>query len=153
MITIRPTVMFPEDCHTLVSNLRAHDRAEMEASRGGITAEDMIDSAWRSKGSAMSAHCKDGLVCIYGVAPSSEPGVGIPWLLGTDLLDHHMKSLCKRARAELAYWHRTYPTLTNYTDRRNIRILVWLRWLGFKLVRTVPVGPNSTPFIQFLRHV
>ena len=148
MIEFKPATVF--DCSALLSRLRTHDRAEMEAAHPHLTAMDLWD-ACKAPHDATSAFTDAGeLVCMFGV--STHPvrqDVGIPWLLGTPLLDRYMLSVCKIARERLAGWLQRYTVLTNLTDLRNRRIIMWLRWLGFSLGATIPVGPNATPFIQF----
>jgi len=149
-----PTTVF--DCNELVANLRTHDRAEVVAARGSmITALDLWASVEKCD-ERFSVFSGDGLICIYGLAQHpTHPHVGVVWLLGTPLLDRHMFSLCREAKLMLAQWHKQYAVLTNMTDQRNRRILRWLKWLGFKFVNEVPIGPEAIPFIIFqsVRHV
>jgi hypothetical protein len=148
MITFRTTSA--ADCRTLVANLRPQDRAEMQATRGGLTVEDLWDAAQEAT-QCFAAYLGGKLVCIFGVNPHPTEGVGVPWLLGTPLLDRYMISVCKQAKAILVDWHTAYPTLTNFTACRNTRILNWLRWLGFSFGDTVVL--NGHTFIQFSKSV
>lgn len=143
-----PTTEF--DCYELMDNLRPGDRREMAVAHPGLTVDDLWGSC-KAPHQATSAFAPDGkLICIFGVNeyPLS-PTVGIPWLLGTPLLDRYMLSVCKLARKHVAGWHERYETLTNVTDSRNTRILRWLKWLGFKFLSVVPMGPQAVPFIHF----
>jgi len=143
MITTAPPTVF--DCQHLMSNLRPHDEAEVVA-LGGRTATELWDAV-RASHEAQAVFEDGKLVCIYGINPHPAKCVGIVWLLGTPLLDSRMISLCKQAREVIARWQQSFAVLTNCTDSRNTRILVWLRWLGFRLVGAIPV--NGHNFIQF----
>jgi hypothetical protein len=150
MIEFQPATAF--DCGVLFSNLRAHDRAEMEAAHPDLTAMDLWD-ACKAPHEATAAFHDGELICIFGV--SAHPvyaDIGIPWLLGTPLLDGFMLHVCKLGRKYVAEWLQRYTVLTNLTDKRNRRIILWLRWLGFKFApEEVPMGPNAIPFIQFFK--
>ena len=145
MITFRSPTM--ADCYNLAANLRDSDRDEMLAARGGITPGDLW-GALRDRWDGKAAFAEDGkLICIFAVNPHPTEGVGVPWLLGTPLLDRYMISVCSHARDVLKLWHKKFHTLTNFTDIRNRRILNWLRWLGFRFGDTVAL--NGCIFINF----
>jgi hypothetical protein len=148
MITYRS--LTSEDVHELYAKLRPADKREVEAVTGRCDPADLI-ATLATQHEALAAHGADGLVCVFGVGehPVDPFETGVPWLLGTDLLDHHMITLCKQARAIVERWHQRFPLLTNFTDKRNRRVILWLRWLGFKFIGETPI--NGVAFTQFAR--
>jgi hypothetical protein len=149
VITFKPATSF--DVSHLLKNLRPHDAAEIEAT-GGIT-EMKLWECIEGANEAYSVFTEDReLVCIFGINPHPvDQHQGIVWLLGTHLLDRHLKTLCKASTYWLKRWHTKYPVLTNHTDQRNKKVLRWLQWLGFKFINVNPVGPYKVPFIHFIR--
>lgn len=136
-------------CHSLMSNLRAHDRVEVEALGRGTTGAVL----WEAVKVAHEAHAVTidrELVCIFGVQPD-----GTVWLLGTPLLDRRLITLCKLAPAFINRWLNRFEFLSNITDQRNRRIVMWLRWLGFSFGE--PFDLNGHTFLPFAltkaRHV
>lgn len=148
MIRYEPTNVF--HVHELIANLRPADRAEVEAARGVITPLQLWDDI-RCGHPTTVLNAQRRVVCVYGVSTHPvQKHVGIVWLLGTDLLDEHMFQLCRETRAVLTEWRKKYAVLTNYTDKRNTRVLRWLRWLGFAFGSEINVRGHT--FIQFTSH-
>lgn len=136
------------DCENLLSNLRPADREEIDAG-GNCTAQEMMECLGNEDSFAVFTEGGD-LICVYGVYPHpKDPKVGIVWLLGTPLLDLHLFVLCKRAPAVIEEWLKKYSVLSNITDKRNRRIIMWLRWLGFKFIADVDL--RGHPFVQFVK--
>lgn len=42
-----------------------------------------------------------------------------------------------------------FPILENHVDARNIKAIVWLRWLGFDIMSTELHGPFGAKFYFF----
>lgn len=138
----------------LLDNLRPDDRAEVEAARGTVTPMQLWADVKVAQHCITALDSHNRVVCVYGLSRHpAQAEVGVVWLLGTALLDKHMFQLCKEARTVLASWHKKFPILTNFTDKRNTRVLRWLRWLGFTFGSTIDVRGHT--FIQFTsnRHV
>jgi hypothetical protein len=139
-----------EDIATLVANLRALDRQEIDASHGGDPHEAVRHAL------AVSPHRwameVDGeLALLGGVAPVSlVGGIGSPWLLGTRVLERRggvLTRVCLGYR-DLALG--LYPVLVNYVDARNTNSIRWLKRLGFAVAdEPTPYGPQRMPFYRF----
>jgi hypothetical protein len=141
-------------CEELVRNMRRPDVVELEATLGmQWTVKDIQESCRTSDNGAIAVLDAGGaVICIFGVVNAGN-GVGVPWLLGTHLLDKHPRALLELTKSFLDSWMQRYCTLTNATDKRNKKILRWLRWAGFHLVREIPqYGAAKVPFIQFTLH-
>lgn len=150
---IRVTHATSVDFHELIRNLRPADRAELMASLGHTDPVRL----WAAVGThgVYAAHDANGdLVACFGCAQHTlQREVGVPWLLGTNLLFAYPKALHKLSKAHLAKWQQRWPILTNQTDKRNTLVLLWLQRLGFKFVGVSPGAADpSVPFIQFVRN-
>ncbi|RVU03487.1 hypothetical protein EOE18_15300 [Novosphingobium umbonatum] len=135
----------------LADNLRAADKAEIEATHGLDPLGSLIKSA------DLSTLCwvaLDGDVpfCIFGCAPSVAPQVGIAWLMGTDRLDDIPHTFVRNTLRHLRQMHSLYPCLFNYIDARNDRSMRWLTTCGFSILQAIPEhGREKRPFILFAR--
>ncbi|MER1847225.1 hypothetical protein KC948_10275 [Proteus mirabilis] len=90
------------------------------------------------------------VVTIFGVASGSLlTGLGVPWLVGTDLLEQHQKTFLRRCKPILKQMLGQYPTLMNYVDERNHIAKAWLHWLGFQIEEAKPAGLLQLPFHRF----
>lgn len=90
-------------------------------------------------------------VCVFGVAPISFlTGTGIPWMVGTTLLDKHAAGFVKGSRFAIRQILRKWGKLYNMVDARNTRAIRWLKWLGFQIYPSVPYGHLDLPFHPFL---
>lgn len=72
----------------------------------------------------------DRLACIFGCVPSDD-GIGIPWMMGTPVLDRYGKRLTQEATRLVRMMLAEYPTLTNIIDPNNVKTKRWLESLGF----------------------
>lgn len=145
------------DAETLAANLRPQDRDEVEALRGA----DGVLPAIR-EGVALSTMCwtaeADGdLVAIFGMVPVTLLGdTGVPWFLGTPMVDRCAGSLMRAAPAYIARMLAAYPRLFNIVDSRNAKACRYLRRAGFVLGPPAPMGPAGVLFHPFeldVRHV
>lgn len=139
------------DAIELAQEMRDHDVAECAAALGYVPNPEEILEWCDGCVESFAVRDEDGrLICIFGVRRSEDPsGYGIPWLLGTAMLDVRMISLCKLARGYIDRWIGEFGALQNMTDKRNRRIIMWLRWLGFRMQDQYIV--NGHAFIRFSR--
>lgn len=120
--------------------MREADQAECLAL--GVTPEQavrdgMACSLWTVAGVA------DGEVgCIFGLAAKGTllNPVGVPWMLGTDLVATHRRVLARRAPAYIRRMLRTHPRLENVVHAKNTLAVRWLRRVGFTLRPPVPAS-------------
>lgn len=141
----------PDDIHRVCANARQSDIQELWA------AAKATPYATITKGIKLSpeayAGCINGEpVCIFGVASFSLlTGHGVPWMVGTDLLDLHAKNFTKGSRVIVDNMFANWELLENWVDARNTRAIRWLRWLGFEIGPAAPFGPFGQPFHHFVR--
>lgn len=133
----------------LIGTMRQADRQEVEASSGKDHARVLRESV------AMSEMCWTGLIdgqvaCIFGCGSTSliDP-VGIPWLLGSDLITLHAKPFLRRSRPYVREMQGRWVWLENWVDARNDKSIAWLKWLGFAMDEAKPYGAAGLPFHRF----
>lgn len=147
-VTFRPVA--PGDVTHIAAHLRAADRDEVIATRGeGADIEAVIASAVARSVLAWAAD--DGEpVAVFGLgAVSLLQGIGTPWLLGTDRLWRHPRTLIVEGRRYLSTMRTVYPHLVNYVDARNDVSIRWLKRIGFTLHDPAPYGAMGLPFHKF----
>lgn len=130
--------------------MRAEDRREVRDGAGMEPLDALLHSLG---GEAYTARDGAGVILMFGTYPTDVPDTGLVWLLGTERLVDKQTEFLRRCRHVLDILHRRYPLLVNYADARNEVHLRWLRWCGFKVLRTVPVaGAAGIPFHEIARY-
>lgn len=139
------------DLDELAVKMRQADKDELWAAGGGDVRECLGEAvSWSISPTAARAEADGSLLCVYGLVPASPLGdVGIPWLLGTDVLFDHAFTLTKGTRAWIELVRRSYPRLFNFVDARNTLSIDWLRLVGFTIHAPEPRGPRGMPFHRF----
>ena len=138
------TNRFPQDVDLvdLAENMRKSDIQELEAVTDLSPREAVIISVQRSDPQFLRAWHVDGkLICICGCSPVTVT-TAAPWLLATDLLDSHLKSLTKEASKGVEKMLTVYPHLSNVIDVRQGKVIGWLDRLGFKFTSTQEIKPG-----------
>ncbi|MFG1395868.1 hypothetical protein [Roseixanthobacter pseudopolyaromaticivorans] len=148
--TVPATVQHARDLCPL---LRKADRAEVLALTGAppelILPACVGGDAWAM---FTDTHELAGLCGVDHVV--NFPGIGIVWMLGSDLIAKHQRDFLAHAKLWVEDQHQRYPLLTNMVDARNTRHIRWLEWMGFTMLRRVERwGAASLPFIEFERRI
>lgn len=133
----------------LAPRVRAADAAEIWAA-ARLTPEAALALGVRVSTGAWVGLVDGEVVCMFGVSPRSLiGGTGVPWMLGSDLIERHQMTFLRRCRPVVAWMRELYPVLANHVDDRNEAAKRWLRWLGFELADPAPHGPDRLPFRRF----
>ncbi|MDD4915743.1 MAG: hypothetical protein PHW13_11985 [Methylococcales bacterium] len=129
--------------------MRQADRDELMAVCDLSAHEAVVASVRASDPAFLRAHVDayGRVVCIRGLSPVSDR-VAAPWLLGTDLLDAHWRTLHREALRELPRMLRAYPGLSNVVDARQVKVIGWLKRLEFVL-REEPAWKVGYPLLRF----
>jgi hypothetical protein len=131
-----------DDVHELAPRLRAEDRAEVLAL--GIAPVDGLLHSIAGAQEAWTYRADRQIICMAGVTPLSLIGrVGVPWLLGSELVLQHRRTFMTESRRMVAYWLTRFDVLRNVVDARYEAAIRWLRWLHFKIGEPFPLG-NGT---------
>tara|TARA_Y100001963_G_scaffold83655_1_gene115939 strand:- start:3694 stop:4032 length:339 start_codon:yes stop_codon:yes gene_type:complete len=94
----------------------------------------------------------DGVpAAMFGAGPAAS-GVGVIWLLGTDLLLGNTTRFLRESRFWMEQCARPYKLLFNYVDARNTVHIRWIEWLGFTFINQHDdFGVERRPFLEFVR--
>jgi hypothetical protein len=134
----------------LARTMRQADRDEIAAC--GVP--DPAEAIQVSLDRATWAYCAlvDGEVAaIFGIAPygSLVGDLGVPWLLGSDLLPRHRKAFLRLAPHYVELMRMVHPKLLNIVDSRNAMAVRWLRHAGFTVHPANYVAPTGVLFHVF----
>lgn len=144
-LTVRDATL--DDAAFVAERLRARDYDEVVASAGTDVPAILRASVLASVGMAWTAE-SDRPVLLLGCAPVL-PGVGSPWLLGTEEAARYPGALTRIAKRHIAIMLQTYGALVNYVDARNADSVGWLRMLGFTVDKPTPYGAQGRLFHRF----
>lgn len=133
----------------IAANIREPDRAEIWAASYQTPLRALSQAIEQSDYSAVGTI--DGEpVLMWGVLCESFIGrLGVPWMIGTKMLDNNAFVFLRRCRAPLMKVLNNYDRLENYVDVRNTKSISWLRWMGFKIEESQPYGSLGMPFHRF----
>lgn len=143
-----------EHIDAIAARARPQDVAELWAVARTTPAEAM------ARGLATTADACTALldgqpVAMFGASPYSIlGGIGTPWMIGTTDLRRWsaQKELLRVAAPAVDQMQARFQALLfNVVDARNHAAQRWLRWLGFRFLAPVPVGPDGLAFIPFCR--
>ncbi|CAB4139532.1 hypothetical protein UFOVP347_34 [uncultured Caudovirales phage] len=87
--------------------------------------------------------------CVFGVAPSPYPSVGMVWMVNTPRMLRHRRQFIREGNLWLPALHAFYPTLGNIVHAENTDHIRWLDRLGFTLIQTLTLRGEA--FISFSR--
>lgn len=132
--------------------LRAADRDEVVA-QSGLHPALALGMSLGSSDAAWTGLMDGQVAVIWGVAPQDEleRDVGVPWMLGSDLIVQHPRLFLTHCQAAVEEMQALFPILENHVDIRNTVAIRWLKWLGFDIMEPVPHGPYKMPFHPFRR--
>lgn len=138
------------DVASVVRILRAADVEELSAA-GYDDPEQVIVKSLRLGNVSWTGWAKEGPVAIGGIAEggSTIMPVGIPWMLGTDLLEVYAQEAIFKTRRIFRKMKWMYPNQKNYVHEKNELSLVWLSWLGYTIHPSAPFGPKGEYFHMF----
>lgn len=131
-----------DDVHELAPRLRAEDRAEVLA-LGYAPVDGLLHSIAGAQ-EAWTYRADRQIICMAGIAPLSLIGrVGVPWLLGSELVLQHRRTFMTETRRMVAHWLTRFDVLRNVVDARYDAAIRWLRWLDFKIGEPFPLGHGT----------
>lgn len=106
----------------------------------------------RSK-DTFAGYAGDQLLCVFGVVVGGTllAPLGLPWMLTTNNLDSHAVPFARRSKQAIGAMLDEYHALFMQIDARDVLLVKWLRWLGFKADAPQPHGPHGLPFYSFYK--
>lgn len=145
----RSAIIVGEKDHMLsiLDNMRQADQDEVRAASGLEPDLGLLDSWCRSmKTWAMISSGEIAAVMGLVAHPQSKD-TGIPWMLGSDLMDSIKLFFTKQSKDFIRNEMLSeFKHLTNYVDVRNIKSIKWLVYCGFQLSKPAPFGPEGKAF-------
>lgn len=76
-------------------------------------------------------------------------GTGVPWMLATYDAVENRRLFVRHSSAGLAEMMTTCPNLVNYVHEDNTIAIRWLKWMGFSIEQSKPMGENDAMFCRF----
>lgn len=139
------------DVTAILPHLREADRRELELA-AGPDLEATLRRAVETPGENLAGEL-DGEVVVLGGCAAGAPGVGVPWMVGTNKLTANLRTFVSLGEVMRARYEKQYDLLTNFVHAENAVHIRWLRHIGFSFGETIPdFGVGKAPFIQFYRY-
>lgn len=137
------------DSVAMANHLRAADLTEIAEGSGRAPVEVLWHGIAGST-LAWTARIDGRIAAIFGVnCVSMLDGIGAPWLIGTDLIDAHPRSLMRESRRYIQCMLDLYPTLRNHVHAENRKAVKWLKRVGFNVMPAIPYGKRGALFHPF----
>jgi hypothetical protein len=132
----------------VLDHLSAEDCAELRAAGVEANAWEVFSyGVNRANDSGCVMH-GDTPVAIFGLGPHpSSLDAAVVWMVATPEFAAHPHAAALLSRDIVQRWKERYTKLTNCVHREHVRAIRWLRWLGFRVVDSEAIGPDSAFFL------
>ena len=139
----------PKHILNIAAHMRPADRREVMAA-GGLYPWDALYKSLKSAVRAWTAFIDGRPEFMWGVSASANQLIGIPWLLGTEVLESKAAfEFARQSRGYVEKMQEGFELLVNYVHAENDASLRWLKWCGFVLGEKRLV--NNENFFRFWR--
>jgi len=149
---VRPAIL--ADAIQLAPKMRIADREEIRASNGSSPLEALVIpfTYKKSRSYTIIGTVNEGVIGMFGVAPTKDPEYGIAWLLSSEDLFKHTKQFIKECPYWVSQMSEGYTYIYNWVDRRNWKSLKWLQFLGFEAKEEIKqYGVGKLPFLLMIK--
>jgi hypothetical protein len=149
---VRPAIL--ADALQLAPKVRIADREEIRASNGSSPLEALVIpfTYKEARSYTIIGTAKEGVIGMFGVAPTKDPEYGIAWLLSSEDLFKHTKQFIKECPYWVSQMSEGYTYIYNWVDRRNWKSLKWLQFLGFEAKEEIKqYGVGKLPFLLMIK--
>ena len=153
MIDVRHVLATPEHVLELSPRMRAADREELLACGYPSVEEALYVAIEISNGFAFACYFDDQLAFLWGAAPEGTKGVGVPWLLTSDLVEKFQFSFWAESKAVLPLILQKFPRLVNVVHAKHTASVRYLNRLGFIVEKAEPFGKKGEDFHKFTMEV
>jgi hypothetical protein len=140
-VDIRPATL----ADVSLIDAREQDRQELWASFHHTPEQAMQYGLQHGK--AWIGFIEDEAAGIVGVVPQGRAGA--IWAVFTPLAEKRPKAFLRTCKAQLEAIQGDFDILMNYADARNVKVLAWLKWLGFTVYPSELFGVDQLPFHRF----
>ncbi len=141
-IQIRKPTVF--DVQYLAENARLADKEEVFWFNGGTIQQSLNETQGLYDNSCVLV-VGGKLVCIYGMTPFDNDVWGA-WLLATDEFDNNKKLMRKLSKNIFREMSSGKRYMFNFIWSKHKKALAWVKWLGFRIGKPVPMGLNGELF-------
>ncbi len=140
-----------QDAIDIAPLLRGADRREIELVELDTIDQVLMQSILESPDFCWAGFINGQMAALFGVGPcgDDQPGVGVPWMVGTDILTRYPKIFLQTCRPYVEQMKGSYPMLANMVHAENEKSIRWLEWLGFQVHKAIPHGLHDEPFHPF----
>lgn len=135
-----------QDCIELAKCLRKADLDEL-SHVCGLDPESALLYSFACSDFAYTAKLGDQMIMMFGVG--GIPGMGVPWMLASDLLMNFKVKFVRECRPYVHAMLQRYGHLENWVWAGNAVHIQWLKWLGFTILDSKPYGIDGEPFHRF----
>jgi len=149
---VRPAIL--ADALQLAPKVRIADREEIRASDGKSPLEALVIPFTYKEGRnyTIIGAVNEGVIGMFGVAPTNDPEYGVAWLLSSENLFKHTKQFIKECPYWVSQMSEGYTYIYNWVDRRNWKSLKWLQFLGFEAKEEIKqYGVGKLPFLLMIK--
>ena len=136
------------DGASLFPNLREADKREIIAGTGALL-QDTLDDGIRTSEECWTVVLEDEPIAIYGYRDTDD-GSAYIWMLGSDkILDIRWQFL-RATKNTINQIIKKYESLWSLSYAKNTVHSDWYKWAGFKIMKTIDIGPFNLPFNYIL---
>lgn len=145
-----------EDCLELSTKMKQEDINEIKAS-DNVEPLEALRYPFFVKGSktyTIMGTREEGVIGMFGSTPSEDEDYGCAWLLSSDELKKHAVQFMKECPNWVSDMGEGYKYLYNFIDVENTTSRLWLKFLGFKELETIPeYGHAKIPFKLIMKEL
>jgi hypothetical protein len=127
----------------LASRIRESDQRECLAICGKSAQQGLWESFYNAE-MAWAILAGEEIVAVAGCSGAS------PWLLASDQFDKIRWTIARRCKQYIGYMLRKNDWIFNYVDARNAASIRWLKWCGFTVMPSEPIGMDGEHFHMFI---
>lgn len=93
----------------------------------------------------------DGVpAAVFGISRATRVSeIASPWMMATPVADRLPRAVAMHSLIYFSRFCRAFPRMENHVLAENIKVVRWLRWLGFDMDEPAPYGAFGAPFIRF----
>lgn len=131
----------------LILDIRAADRAELEAINGGTVDFELRESVRRSE-SVRACVCDGRVLAIFGDIRYDD-AVGVPWMVSSNSITRYVRPFLEQCQGVIQDMQSRHLMLMNMSHAENTLANRWLKWLGFRFHDAMPFGHKGELFYPF----
>lgn len=139
----------------VAKNVRQSDVDEMNTFFSEMNMLSMLRGSVNVSDSSFTWMIEGEPAAICGISSKNNGGVivGVPWMIGTELLDRNPKVLVKASRTFFDLWLSDHDTLTNFVPSQSEKTINYLEHLGFSVSHFGNVPETGKPVSIFIAEV